>query len=152
MWLVRGRLDLMTDELEPLAGCADELLEPLATAQLQRFRAILAASRGLFTDALDMAERAQAVFVRSGQAAAAGQHAGFRYSVGRFAGYPPDLADALALPADAVGPFAGLGRVRSALVLAALGRASEAAAEYRRLDPVTTWRLPGYLQVTPAVG
>jgi hypothetical protein len=126
----------------------DELREPLASAQLQRFRAILASTRGRFADALEIAERGQSVFLRTGQAIAAAQHAGFRCSVGRFAGYPPDLADALAVSPDASGRFAGMGRVRSALVLAALGRTSEAAAEYRRLDPVTSWRLTGYLQLT----
>lgn len=88
------------------------------------------------------------MFVRSGQTTAANQHAGFRGSVARFAGYPPDLAEALAVPADAAGPFAGLGRVRWVLALASLGRPAEAAAQYRRLDPVGAWRLPRYLQLT----
>lgn len=68
--------------------------------------------------------------------------------MGRFVGYPPDLPDALALPPDAAGPFAGMGRARSALALAGLGRTREATAEYRRLDPVAGWRLPAYLHLT----
>ena len=147
-WLVRGQLDLVADELEQLAVCAEELREPLTGAHLLRARAILASARGQFTQALDLGEAAQAAFRRSGQATAAGQHAAFRCSVGRFAGYPPDLAEALAVPVDAAGPFAGLGRVRSVLVLSGLGRTSDAAAQYRRLDPVATWRLPRYLQLT----
>ena len=57
-------------------------------------------------------------------------------------------ADAVALPVDAVGPFAAMGRVRAALVLAGLGRVDDAAAEYRGLDPVASWRLPSYLRLT----
>jgi tetratricopeptide (TPR) repeat protein len=148
VWFVRGRLDLIANELEQLALSADELREPMTTAQLLRFRAILASARGSFADALDIAERAHAAMLRTGQAVAGGQHAGFRCSVGRFVGYPRDLADALALPQDAAGPFAGMGRARSALVLAGLGRVREAAAEYRRLDPVAAWPLPSYVQLT----
>ena len=148
VWCVRGRLDLIANELEQLAVSADELQEPITTAQLLRFHAILASARGRFTDALEMAERAHAAMLRTGQTVADGQHAGFRCSVGRFVGYTPDLADALALPPDAAGPFAGMGRARSALALAGLGRGSEATVEYRRLDPVEAWQLPTYLQLT----
>ena len=81
VWMVRGRLDLMTSELEPLADRVDELREPLATAQLQRFRAILASTRGQFADALEIAERGQSEFLRTGQAIAAAQHAGLRPAV-----------------------------------------------------------------------
>ena len=67
--------------LEPLADRVDELREPLATAQLQRFRAILASTRGQFADALEIAERGQSEFLRTGQAIAAAQHAGLRPAV-----------------------------------------------------------------------
>lgn len=147
-WLIRGRLDLVARELEELAACADDLREPLTAAQLLRFRAVLASARGRFDDALDMAERAQVAFRRSGQSVSAGQHAGFRCSVSRFVGYSPDLADALAVPPDAAGPFAGLGRARHVLALAGLGRRRDAAAEYRRLEPVATSGLPRYLRLT----
>lgn len=148
VWFVRGRLDLITDELHRLAAAADGLGEPLATAQLFRFRAMLASARGSFADAVHMAERANAIMRRTGQMVTSGQDAGFRVSIGRFVGYPDDLADALALPPEAAGPFVSLGRVRSALVLAGMGRTSDAAVEYRRLDPVASWPLPGNLQLT----
>jgi DNA-binding CsgD family transcriptional regulator len=147
-WFVRGRLDLVADELSRAGVVADRLGEPVVAAQLLRLRAVLAATRGAFGDATDMAERAYTAMRRAGQTIADCQHAGFRASIGRFVGYPPDLADAVALPMDAAGPFAAMGRVRSALVLAGLGRRGDAAAEYRRLDPVASWRLPSYLRLT----
>ena len=148
VWFLRGRLDLVADELQPLAARAQELREPLLAAHQLRLRAILSGARGQLTHALEVGEAAQDAFARSGQATADGQHAGFRCSVARFAGYPPDLATALALPPAAAGPFADLGRLRWALALAGLGRRDEAATEYRRLDPVGVWRLPTYLRLT----
>lgn len=148
VWLNRGRLDLVADEVEQLGALAEELREPLTSAHLLRARAILASARGQLSQALDLGEAAHASFLRGGQTIAAAQHAGFRGSVARFAGFSADLADALAVPADAAEPFAGLARVRWALALTGLGRTIEAAAQYRRLDPVAAWKLPRYLQLT----
>lgn len=148
VWLIRGRLDFVADEVEQLAVLAEELREPLPSAHLLRARAILASARGQLSQALDLGQAAHAAFLRGGQTIAAAQHAGFACSVARFAGFSPDLAEALVVPADAAEPFAGLARVRWVLVLTGLGRTVEAAAEYRRLDPVAAWKLPRYLQLT----
>jgi DNA-binding CsgD family transcriptional regulator len=145
---MQGRLDLVADELARLDARADELREPLAAAQVLQLRAMLASAHGRFDDAIEMAERAQPTFLRSGQSVASLRHAAFRCSVGRFTGYPPDLTEALELPPDAGGPFTGMGRARSTLVLAGIGRHRQAATEYRRLEPVAGWRLPTYLQLT----
>lgn len=148
VWLLHGRPDLISGELGRLADTVDDVREPLAAAQLLRFRAILATVYGRFDDALAMAERARATYERTGQRLAPGQHAGFLGGVARFVGYSSELANLLAVPADLAGPYATLGRTRYVLALAGLERQQEAAAEYRRLDPVAAWTLPAYLLPT----
>lgn len=148
VWLIRGRLDLMAAELEQLAGRVSDVREPLAAAQLLRFRAILATVRGRFDDALELAERARVAYERSGQSLAPGQHAGFRCGVARFVGYTPELADLLTVPPDTPVPYATLGRTRYVLALAGIGQTHAAGVEYRRLEPVATQSLPRYLLPT----
>jgi DNA-binding CsgD family transcriptional regulator/tetratricopeptide (TPR) repeat protein len=135
-----GRIDAADAELAQLAALAHRLRSPLADWHETRSRAAIAFSRGRFTEAAELGERAAEQARRAGHEGALLPSLGFLLMVRAHTG-----EDAEELLAPLANTSIGIGAMRAvaAMIYLATGRREEARRIYRLLPP--PGEVPGFL-------
>lgn len=143
--LERGDLSLVAHEIEAAARCAEHAGGRMAHWLLLRSQAVLAQAQARFADARRLAEEASDTVAPLGHPTAHIVWSGFLSTTAHHVGHDTEslASSGLAQGTGAALQFPTAGVIRAlapAVVLAEIGRVSEAATIYRSLGPVAEWR------------